>query len=40
VLAANGIDGFEAYVEALEYGLSGLVEYFDFIVKLFKAAIK
>ena len=27
----------EAYIQALEYGLQGLVEYFKFIVELFEA---
>ncbi len=39
VLAKSGIDGLEAYEKALEYGLDGLVEYFKFIIELFKVAI-
>lgn len=40
VLATNGVDGFQAFVQALEYGLSGLGRYFEFIIDLFKIAIK
>ena len=39
VLAVVGIDNFQAYLRALEYGLLGLAEYFDFILDLFKKAI-
>jgi len=39
VLAKYGIGSFEAYQEALEYALKGLVEYFEFIIELFKVAI-
>jgi len=33
---ANG--NLEAYIEALEYGLRGLMEYFEFIIALFEVA--
>jgi len=36
VLAVRGIDSWQAYLKALEYGLAGLREYFSFIVELFK----
>ena len=39
VLAVSGIDGFAAYQEALEYGLKGLVKFFEFIIELFKTAL-
>ncbi|RLE87273.1 MAG: hypothetical protein DRJ67_05140 [Thermoprotei archaeon] len=39
-LAATGqVDKFNYYVKALEYGLKGLIEYFNFIVELFKVAV-
>ncbi len=39
-LAATGqIDKFNYYVKALEYGLKGLIEYFKFIIELFKVAV-
>ena len=37
--ACGNLDKFQLYVKALEYGLKGLTAYFDFIIKLFKAAI-
>lgn len=40
VLAQLGGKGFDAFVQALEYGLLGLVEYFEFIVDLFKIAVE
>ena len=39
VLAKHGIDGFDAYLEALEYGLLGLERYFEFIVDLFRIVL-
>ena len=39
ILAKVGIDGYQAYIQALEYGLKGLTAYFSFIVDLFKEAI-
>lgn len=36
VYAQEGIDGFQAYVKALEFGLLGLGEYFGFIIELFE----
>lgn len=35
----DNYDKFQYYVKALEYGLKGLVEYFKFIIELFKVAI-
>lgn len=40
VLAQQGIEGFEAFIQALEYGLRGLEEYFEFIADLFKIAVE
>jgi hypothetical protein len=38
VLAKAGIDGFQAYIKALEFGLAGLREFFNFIIQLFNAS--
>ena len=38
VLAASGVDAWQAYQKALQAGLQGLKEYFNFIIELFKAA--
>ena len=38
VLAASGVDAWQAYEKALWYGLQGLKEYFQFIIELFKVA--
>jgi len=35
----DNLDKFDYYVKALEYGLKGLVKYFDFILKLFEKAV-
>jgi len=40
VFAASGQpEKFQYYVKALEYGLKGLQQYFQFIIELFKAAV-
>jgi len=39
VYAIEGIDNFQAYLEALEYGLLGLIEYFGFVLRLFEMAV-
>lgn len=39
VLANHGVEGLDAYIKALEYGLLGLEKYFEFIVDLFKAVV-
>lgn len=39
VLAKTGVDGWEAFVKALEYGLLGLGEYFEFVIDLFNLAM-
>ena len=39
VLAKYGIGGLQAYEKALEYGLKGLAEFFEFIIELFKEAV-
>ena len=39
MLANTGIEGFDAFVQALESGLQGLEEYFKFIIELFKVAV-
>ena len=33
------LDKFDYYVKALEYGLKGLIEYFKFVIELFRAAV-
>jgi hypothetical protein len=38
VLAAGGVDPWLAYQKALYYMLQGLIEYFKWIVELFKVA--
>ena len=35
-LAVSNPDKLEFYIKALEYGLKGLKEYFQFIIELFK----
>ena len=39
VWAQLGAEGFDAFVQALEYGLRGLEEYFESIVDLFKVVV-
>jgi len=39
VLAKVGIDGYQAYIQALEYGLKGLTAYFSFIIDLFREVL-
>ena len=39
ILAQQGIDGYQAYLKALEYALLGLKEYFACIIEIFKLAI-
>jgi len=39
VMAAGGIDVFQAYVKALDMAWSGLVEYNKLILELFQTAI-
>jgi len=39
-LGATGqADKFQYYIEALKHGLEALVEYFKFIIELFKTAV-
>jgi len=38
-LAEGNPQMFDYYIKALEYGLKGLQEYFNFIIELFKVAL-
>jgi hypothetical protein len=37
--AGSDPEKFQYFVKALEYGLKGLKEYFNFIIELFKIAV-
>ena len=39
VLAAAGIDGYQAFLDTQQAALKGLKAYFDFLLDLFKLAI-